>query len=73
MLPQTIFGFCGEFDDGLEKLEENRIDGEFRFEVATARGKTFVTKLHSASCILGMSVLDDRSKANVITPRQALR
>ena len=47
MLPQTTFEFCGEADDGLEKLEENRIDGEFRFETAAARGKILVTKLDS--------------------------
>ena len=53
MLPHITFDFCGEGDDGLEKFEENRIDGEFKSGIARARGKIFVTKFNSASCLAG--------------------
>jgi hypothetical protein len=56
----------------LEKLEENRIDGEFRSEIAAARGKILVTEFNSASCIVEMSVPDNRSMANAIDAKEAL-
>jgi hypothetical protein len=56
----------------LEKLEENRIDGEFRSEIAAALGKILVTELNTASCAVGMSVPDNRSMANAIAAKEAL-
>lgn len=69
MLPHITFDFCGEGDDGLEKFEENRIDGEFRSGIARARGKIFVTKFNSASCLAGRIVLDKRRIANAIATK----